>query len=48
MTAAREGQAASRSGSGLGRTADGGVEVGVRAALRSGAGAALNLGSGAA
>ena len=29
MPAAREGQAASRSGSGLGRAAEGGVEVGV-------------------
>ena len=45
-----EGQAASRSGSGLGHVADGGVEVGVAsgAALRSGAVAALNPGSGAA
>ena len=36
MPAAREGQAASRSGSGLGRAADGGVEVGVGGGVRDG------------
>ena len=36
MPAAREGQAASRSGSGLGRAADGGVEVGVGGGVRGG------------
>ena len=40
MTAAREGQAASRSGSGLGRAAEGGVEVGVGGGGVVGSGAA--------
>ena len=36
VPATREGQAASRSGSGLGRAADGGVEVGVGGGVRGG------------
>ena len=36
MPAAREGQAASRSRSGLGRVAEGGVEVGVGGGVRGG------------
>ena len=38
MPAAREGQAASRSGSGLGCAAEGGVEVGVGGGVESGVG----------
>ena len=40
MPATREGQAASRSWSGLERAADGGVEVGVGGGVESGVGAA--------
>ena len=36
VPAAREGQAAARSGSGLGRAADGGIEVGVEVGVRGG------------
>ena len=38
MPAAREGQAASRSGLGLGRTTEGGVEVGAGGSVESGVG----------
>ena len=38
MTAAREGQAASRMGSGLGHTAEGGVDVGVGGGVEVGVG----------
>ena len=38
MTVAREGQAASRTGSGLGRAAEGGVDVGVGGGVEGGDG----------
>ena len=47
VPAAREGQAVSRSGLGLGRMMEGGVEVGAGGGVEVGAGAALNPGSGA-
>ena len=44
MTAAREGQAASRSGSGLGRAAEGGVEVGIGGSVEVGVGGGVESG----
>ena len=46
MPAAREGQAASRSGSGLGRAAEGGVEVGVGGGVEVGVGGGVESGVG--